>query len=215
MNQDYSKFVRRRIRDEVLWKAFYILLTISIPIFFWLITFRHSDSSTAFLAFVGALILLVLLVTIPRWRKYYLSQYAYASNFAQAIEEKSEYLSSVLDQLNHDQLPKEVFWINFNIDPETLRIQLETHATSEHAEIESLLQIKNQVEALISISDSTITNLKKQGWSAEANIDISIWIIQIWIANTWNRVIRSSKFRATISISNKSGFFNIANSKWE
>ena len=215
MNQDYSTFVRRRIRDEVLWKAFYMLLIVSIPIFFWLITFRDSDSSTGILAFVVALMLVVLLVTIPRWRKYYLSQYAYASKFAHVIEEKSEYLSSVLDQLNHDQVPKEVFWINFNIDPETLRIQFETHSTTEQAEVEVLMQIKTQIESLISISDSTITNLKKQGWSAEANLDLSIWIIQIWIANTWNRVIRSSQFRATISIGNKIGFFNLANSKWE
>lgn len=215
MTKEFSLFIRRRIRFEILWKAFQIVLFLSPLIFFWLISRRNPIASNMFLYMACAVVLFVLFITIPRWRRHFLAQYYYASKFAETLEIKTKELTSALNHLKQTALPKEIFWINFKIDPATLKIKFQTRPTKE--ELPSNFEdIRNRVESLISAKESTISELRKKGWSADDKIELFLEMIIIWISSSWNRVqLQNLKIRSTISIKGRSGYYNMISNKWE
>ncbi len=215
MTKEFSPFIRRRIRYEILEKAFWIVLLLSPFLFFWVISRGNASVSNFFLFIECVFGLIILFITIPRWRRYYLSQYNYASKFAETLGLKTEELTSALNHLNHNPLPKEIFWINFKIDPATFKIQFETHSTMEESP-SKFMDIQNSLESLISVKETSIANLRKKGWGAENNIELSLDMIKMWLSYSWNHVqLQKLNIRSTISIKDRSGYYNIVSNKWE
>jgi hypothetical protein len=213
MFEHLTAFIRKRIRNEILWKVFWIMLLVGPVVFFALLLLNDPDAPNIFLFFSGILVSLVLFISIPRWRKYYLTQYHYASKFAEALEKKTKVLTVALSHLNRDSLPKEVFWINFKVSPNTLKIEFETYSTQPTDHFEDL---RNEIETLISVNESTIAELKMKGWDGEENIELYIEMIRMWIYKTWSQVVSQRlKIRSTISIKDRSGYFNMTSNRWE
>jgi uncharacterized membrane protein YfcA len=91
MFEHLTAFIRKGIRNQILWKVLWIMLLVAPIVFFALLLLNDSDAPNMFLFFAGILVSLVLFISIPRWRKYYLTQYHYASKFAEALEKRRRY----------------------------------------------------------------------------------------------------------------------------
>jgi hypothetical protein len=210
--ESLRRYIIQNKKDVVIKLIFSRLTLIPILIFVAYIITNES----LLLVILGAFILFYCIVTIPRWRTHLKDQYDYASRFAELLELKNEFLINCLQLLYQNELSRNVYWINFKIDSSSFQIDLDTYSIDEERSIDSIEKYRNEIKELLVIEPLLIKELRKQGWSADDKLELSLELIKLWFSDIWNNTIASEvKIRSTFSVKDRTGFFNLKTNKWE
>ena len=210
--ESLREYIRLQRRKEIMY-----LIFSRITFFPLIILLGYAFTGELFLLILfGAVILLIATVTVPRWRKHLNARFDYALRFTKVLEMKTEDLSNSLRILFLHQFPKDLYWIDFKIDPSTFKIDIETYYAEQDTSLDSIDDVRNSIKDMLAINESIITGLRKEGWGAVENIELSLELIQKWFSETWDHTVSSEfKIRATFSVKNRIGYFNMRSKKWE
>lgn len=181
-----------------------------VPLMFLLLSFQLK-SVIPFV--ISILITITFYFTIFRvWKNHYNEQFIQANLFAKMLESKSTTLRDSLQELFKIQIPKHLYWVDFGIDPSSFEVSISTHSTEPSSDIDFT---KKNLQ-LLKLDKSTISKYKKSGQSAEENIELALELIQRWFAEIWSQEVRDDfRIRATFSVHERFGHFNLKNGKWE
>ena len=217
MKDVLTKYLQRKKNYEIFWITIKITSALISIFFVFIISTRGIFKvDTLLLTVFGSIFLLILTVTIPRWRKYFKARFDYASKFAEVLIKKTNELSHSLKTLSKKTLPRELYWIDFMIDPSTFRLEIDTHSTNHEMHSNDVENFRNEIKDLLRTEESIITGLEKKGWGQEDKIELSLELIQKWLTYTWNlNLSQEIKSRVTISIKDRNGYFNMKSNRWE
>ena len=168
-----------------------------------------------FLILFLLVILLLYLTTFRIWRDHLNKRFGEANRFIKILESKTEHLIKSFQELFRTQLPKDLYWIDFKIDPSSFEIKTIAHSTEPSSTTE-ISTVATSLKDLLKVDKSTITEYKKVGWEADDNIELSLELIQRWFTEIWIQECSDEfKIRATFSVKDRDGHFNFKSRKWE
>ena len=198
-------------KNEILWLVFSKITLLPLAILIAYIVTQYIVLLIIFLVVV----LLLYLITFRIWRKYLNKRYVGAYTFIKILESKTEHLIDTFQELIRTQLPEDLYWIDFKIDPSSFEIETKTHSTVTNSTT-LLTNIATVLSNLLKVDKSTITEYKKVGWEADDNIELSLELIQRWFTEIWtNEVSDEFKIKASFSVKNRDGHFDLESKKWE
>ncbi|MBL7873655.1 MAG: hypothetical protein JNM78_18700 [Cyclobacteriaceae bacterium] len=198
-------------KNEILWLVFSKITFLPLAI---LIAFLITGFLIILILFF--LVCLVLyLTTFSIWRDHLNKRFGEASRFIEILESKTDTLKKTFQDLFRTQLPKNVYWIDFEIDPTSFEIKTLIHSTEPNSSID-ISTVENSLTDLLKVDKSIIMKYKKTGWEADDNIQLSLELAQRWFTKVWvDEVSDEYKIRATFSVMSMDGHLDLKSGKWE
>ena len=135
--------------------------------------------------------------------------------FAEALDMRTNNLKESFEEIDFNSLPKEIFWIDLEIDSTTFRIKVNQYSTESNKVSQPLMRFQKTIEDMVS-SIKPETREDENGWGKEDKFELLIELIKRWLSHNWNFALTEDfKRRTTVSIKNRNGHFDIRKNKWE
>jgi len=198
-------------KNEILWLVFSKITFIPLAI---LIAYFITGFEIILISFFLVCIILYL-TTFSIWRDHLNKRFGEANRFIEILESKTDNLKITFQNLLRTQLPKNVYWIDFKIDPATFEIETLLHSTEPNSSID-ISTVENNLAELLKVDESVIKEYRKTGWEADDNIQLSLELAQRWFTKVWSDEVSGEfKIRATFSVMGMDGHLDLNSGKWE
>jgi hypothetical protein len=209
--ESLKEHLKKTRKNQILWLVFSKITFLPLVI---LIAYIITGF-VIILIFFLLVVLFLYLTTFRIWRDHLNKRFGEANRFLDILESKTENLTKSFQDLFRTQLPKDVFWIDFKVDPSSFEIRTETHSINPNSSTD-LKHVKTSLTDLLKVDRSTVTEFRKTGLEADDIIELSLELIQRWFTNIWiQEVTEEFKIRTTFSVKGRDGHFDLKSSKWE
>ncbi len=209
--ESLKKHLKTTRRNEILWLVFSKITFIPL-----IILAAYLVTGFIIILFFFLFVVLFLYITTFRiWRDHLNKRFGEANRFIEILESKTGSLHIILQDLFRTELPRNLYWIDLNIDPASFEIKTIAHSTQPYSSVD-IETVKTSLIDLLKIDKFIITEYKKVGWEADDNIELSLELVQRWIAEIWLQEVPDEfKIRATFSVKDRFGHYDLKSKKWE